>query len=432
MGAEGEGGPVPTDERVLRAIELDDSFEVVRVLGEGSGGRTELVVRAGEPPCVRKRIPRALANARAWEAAKAARSEHLPAIRLSYWLPDAYVVVYDYVEGETAERLVGSAGPLAEARAATIGCDVCEAAVALHAVGVIHRDITPGNVIVSDTGATLVDLGIAREHTDGARRDTTRLGTWGFAAPEQFGFAQTDARSDVYSIGCLLGYLLTGCDPQDARFERGLAARTCAGPAMAAVVSRATAFEPSRRYDSARGLADAIRDAVAADGRADEAHGAGCCGRHDGGMSGADGEGRPHGSQAAPAPAAGTSVGTHPAGTTPAALGHALADAHGALRAQVVLLLVLGGAILAFFVLAARDAPADSAAQRPFVVILTVMVGLVAADLTSWQPSCVLLHVGSYASGPRWRVYLRRLLLDLCVLLVAFVVLVLLLAALLG
>ena len=103
---------------------------------------------------------------------------------------------------------------------------LCEAAAALHAHGIIHRDISPTNVIVAADGAHLIDLGIARFRAEGATHDTTQLGTPGFAAPEQHGFAQTDARTDVYSLGRVLGYLLTGVRPEmpdAAEYEQALA-----------------------------------------------------------------------------------------------------------------------------------------------------------------------------------------------------------------
>ncbi|HJA28882.1 MAG TPA: serine/threonine protein kinase, partial [Candidatus Olsenella pullicola] len=150
--------------------------------------------------------------------------------------------------------------------AARLVAQLCEAVAALHAHGIIHRDISPTNVIVAADGAHLIDLGIARFRAEGATHDTTQLGTPGFAAPEQHGFAQTDARTDVYSLGRVLGYLLTGVRPEmpdAAEYEQALADEKIVSPQMRAVVERASAFEPSARYQSAAELARALGAEVA-------------------------------------------------------------------------------------------------------------------------------------------------------------------------
>ena len=252
------------DGQVMRSMMRDDAYRVVRVLGEGQGGRTELVTLDGERLLVRKRIPSPLGNASAWAALMGQRAPGLPFVESIYQMPDELVVVYSYVEGTSLRDTVKSEGPLMPQRAASVICDVCEAATMLHRRDIVHRDITPNNVILARDRAYLVDLGIARQHAEGQRRDTTTLGTWGFAAPEQYGFAQTDARSDVYSLGRLLGYALTGIVPGDDGYETRLAERTRIPYALAMVVARASAFEPSARYQSAEALARAVQAAVGA------------------------------------------------------------------------------------------------------------------------------------------------------------------------
>ncbi len=279
----------PDDQALLTAMDLDDSFVPVRTLAQGDGGTTELVARReprpGEPVLlVRKRMPAPLANESAWRAlqvaelagagtaagepamapaAEAAGVSRLPHVRELYRLPDALVAVYDYVEGPTLRELVRERGPLAPGCAVALARQLCQALAPLHAAGVVHRDIAPGNVVVAADGAHLIDLGIARMRVDGASHDTTRLGTWGFAAPEQYGFAQTDARSDVFSLGRVLAYALTAADPADASFDSAAQESPLVSPALRKVIKKATAFEPSSRYQSTGELERALAATIA-------------------------------------------------------------------------------------------------------------------------------------------------------------------------
>lgn len=199
----------PADERLMAALEKDEAYRVERVLASSEAGSTEIVSRtgaghAGEGPLVRKRIKRGVANAEVFSHLQSVGDAHLPRVVETYDLPDQLVVVREYVYGASLAACVAEAGRMGETTAARTVADVCDAVAALHERGIVHRDVSPKNVILSPRGAVLIDLGIARTYVEGAQRDTTRLGTWGFASPEQYGFAQTDGRSDVYSVGCLL------------------------------------------------------------------------------------------------------------------------------------------------------------------------------------------------------------------------------------
>lgn len=246
------------ENRVMHAMSVDDAYHVERVLARGAGGITELVSLDGSGPFVRKKMPRDEANRAVWALCASCDCSRLPRVEATYELPDEFVVVYDFVPGDSVERIIGSRGPFPPERAVSLARDVCEAAGALHACGVIHRDISPNNVIVSKDGAHLIDLGIARVLDGSAAHDDDTRGTWGFAAPEQYGFAPTDARSDVYSIGRLFAYLLTGIPPSDDGFDAALADPDKVPAGLAAVITKATAFEPSMRYQSARELSCAL------------------------------------------------------------------------------------------------------------------------------------------------------------------------------
>lgn len=248
------------DQQVIHALGLDDAYHVEQTLASGPGGVTELVTLDGSGPFIRKRIPSKLARRGVWVTLAECDCARLPRVEATYEMPDEFVVVCDFVPGENLEQLVSARGALAEQDAITTTLQLCEAVGALHAHGIIHRDISPTNVVMAADGAHLIDFGIARFRVEGATRDTTQLGTYGFASPEQYGFAQTDARSDVYSLGRLLGYLLTGVSPAEAdRYEAVLSDERTVRPELAAVLQKASSMEPSARYQSVEELARALR-----------------------------------------------------------------------------------------------------------------------------------------------------------------------------
>lgn len=250
------------DAQVMAALEHDEEYRVVRSLASKSTGTTELVYGKGPELLVRKRIPSGLANEGAWRTVADINSPLLPKVHDIYWLPDELVVVTAYVDGVTVYELVERTGPVDQKQAVSYICELCRAVGTLHAHGVVHRDITPSNVVISGGSARLIDLGCAREYVEGARHDTTALGTLGFAAPEQFGFAQSDARSDVYALGSLLGYLLTGAQPGDKAFDEALADEERVPFVLRIVIERARSFEPSARYGSTGEFSAAVRAAI--------------------------------------------------------------------------------------------------------------------------------------------------------------------------
>lgn len=253
------------DTQVMHAMGLDDSYRVERVLARGADGETECVTFDGSGPFVRKKIALDHARRSVWASLADCDCARLPRVRATYETPDRLAVVYDFVPGDTLERYVAENGALPTAEAARLARELCEAAGALHKQGIIHRDISPSNAIVSGDGAHLIDLGIAQVIGAEAEKAEAPFGTWGFAAPEQYGFARTDARSDVYSIGRMLGFMLTGVRPDDDGYVSALQDEGRVSPRLRAVVERASAFEPSARYQSAEELSAAIAAAMSVD-----------------------------------------------------------------------------------------------------------------------------------------------------------------------
>ena len=248
------------DDQALHALYFDDAYEVRLVLAKSPNGTTELVFLGDAGPFVRKKIPKEMARRDVWSALSECSCLRLPHVIATYELPDLFVVVCDYVPGDSLENLVSQRGTLAVDEAISIALNVCEATEAIHARNIIHRDLSPANIIIAADGAHIIDFNIARFYTAGETKDTNKLGTFGFASPEQFGFAPTDARSDVYSIGRLLGFMLTGIRPDDDSYETSLDAVLNTLPNLQTVLKRACAFEPSSRFQSAQALSCALEE----------------------------------------------------------------------------------------------------------------------------------------------------------------------------
>ena len=248
------------DTRTMHAMGIDDAYYVEQVLARGPRGVTELVTIDGVGPFVRKKIPTVLAQRGVWSALGGSTCPRLPRVEATYELPDCVAVVLDYVPGPTLEQVVAERVRLQQNEAVNLAQQICEAVQELHRLGILHRDLTPANIIVADDGAHIIDLGIARPLTDTANRnrDTTALGTYGFASPEQYGFAPTDVRSDIYSLGRILGFMLTGVYPDDTRYTPLLSDDLHVTPRLRAIVERATAFEPSARYQNVTQFAQAL------------------------------------------------------------------------------------------------------------------------------------------------------------------------------
>jgi beta-lactam-binding protein with PASTA domain/tRNA A-37 threonylcarbamoyl transferase component Bud32 len=130
--------------------------------------------------------------------------------------PAPYIVM-EFVEGRTLREVLKSEGQLPARRAMEVTAEVCSALDFSHRSGIVHRDIKPANVMITNNGAVKVmDFGIARALADDAATMTSTsavIGTAQYLSPEQARGESVDARSDVYSTGCLLYELITGHPP---------------------------------------------------------------------------------------------------------------------------------------------------------------------------------------------------------------------------
>ena len=255
----------------LAALDRDSCYRVDAVLKEGRLETTQRVYFVGENgaelgPFVRKYLDVDSGLGGAYETVLEAqrsgvRLSHLPRIIECYRQDDKLVVVMEHVGGMTLADAVARAHDRI-GLVHRISPALCGAVSALHALRErpsTHRDLKPGNVMVSAGGVTLIDLGIARSWREGSEQDTTHFGTRAYAPPEQFGFGQTDVTSDVYALGRLLFFCLTGRDPAPADREGGFAG---APAALRPIIARATELDPARRFSSVREFKEALLAAL--------------------------------------------------------------------------------------------------------------------------------------------------------------------------
>ncbi|MFI6446386.1 protein kinase [Kitasatospora sp. NPDC050543] len=172
-------------------------------------------------------------------------------------------IVMELVQGRPLSALLAEWRELPVERAVGIGAAVCEALEVAHGAGLVHRDIKPGNIMITDDGGVkVVDFGIARVNASGSRLTQTAsvVGTAAYLSPEQATAAAVDARADLYAVGCVLVEMLTGEPPFLAEApvaiafkhvseqpEPPSARRHGIPPALDAAVLRLLAKDPSDR-----------------------------------------------------------------------------------------------------------------------------------------------------------------------------------------
>ncbi len=193
---------------------------------------------------------------------------NLPDI-VDYYPPDShgyFYVVMDYIEGETLQRRFERQGyRMTVDQVFGIALQLCDLLDYLHSLQpepIIYRDLKPDNLML-DVGdrVRLVDFGIARRHKAGQGADTVAIGTPGFAAPEQLEGRQSDPRTDLYGLGALMFYLLSGGQLYSPAQRESL--RRLPGE-LGPVVARLLRANPAERWPSARAVGAALRGASSA------------------------------------------------------------------------------------------------------------------------------------------------------------------------
>lgn len=211
-------------------------YKQIEVLKQDKNGTTELVVGTDKRTYIRKTLP--YAN-HAYEELKELHSAQVPHVYYAYVTENVTYVIEEYISGMTLQEKLETSGPLSEAQVRDIVMQLTEALESVHKLKVLHRDIKPLNIMLRENGqAVLIDFGAARLLTREGAKDTCVQGTPGYAPPEQYGFATTDVRSDLYALGMTMRELLG--DEYHGNLEQ--------------IIERCTEFDPKRRPESAKQL----------------------------------------------------------------------------------------------------------------------------------------------------------------------------------
>ena len=178
---------------------------------------------------------------------------------------DSFIIVMDYIEGNSLQHLLDIEGPQHPEKVVEWAKQLCDVLGYLHSrrPPIIYRDMKPANVMLRPSGdVTLIDFGTAREYKDTRNEDTTWLGTRGYAAPEQFGGrGQTDGRTDIYNLGATMYHLVTGYSPADTNFvihPIGNFLPHLKGSGLEKIIMKCCQPDPANRYQNCAELMYAL------------------------------------------------------------------------------------------------------------------------------------------------------------------------------
>jgi len=200
-----EGNVIPS--------EITVRFNLVELLAQNEFGETYLLSEKGENKLFVLKSLQRFELLSEIEVLKGLEHKGLPKFETQIEDNRTIYTLREYIPGSTLEEYV-TENILSDDDAVHIILELCDILELLHSqpTPIIHRDLKPTNIIINtyNRTVTLIDFGVSRIYNEEADRDTICVATRGFAAPEQFGFAQTDIRTDIYAVGVLLRYVLTG------------------------------------------------------------------------------------------------------------------------------------------------------------------------------------------------------------------------------
>ncbi|MCL2663082.1 MAG: protein kinase [Oscillospiraceae bacterium] len=177
----------------------------------------------------------------------------LPVYENPYGSDSTHYTLRKYIDGEPLDVYLTGKNYAGISQMIDVLVSICDILIYLHSQPepIIHRDIKPSNIIINPetNAAILIDFGISRKFQKDVKKDTVYFGTHDFAPPEQYGFAQTDCRTDIYSFGVVIRYWLTGTANNETKIQDNR---------LEKIASKCTALDPKSRFQSASSLKKAL------------------------------------------------------------------------------------------------------------------------------------------------------------------------------
>ena len=188
-----------------------------------------------------------------YEHLKTCENPHVPKIFECVEDDGKLIIVEEYIQGESMAEHLEKKGTYTLEEVCRFMITVCDVLEHLHNLPqpVIHRDLKPDNILVQESGyLKIVDFNTAKQYEDGRVSDTVIIGTRKYAAPEQFGFCQSDARTDIYAVGVMMNYLLTKKYPNELLYISEKHAKKT----MSDIIRKCVEFSPDSRYQTVTDL----------------------------------------------------------------------------------------------------------------------------------------------------------------------------------
>lgn len=261
---------------------LKKRYEILGILGKGGMGQVYKVAdrhQGGKVLAAKELRPGTLPLEKAEESLAQFRTEARILARFTHPnLPKVYdyfsqrskgthYIIMEYINGKTLEQILNArhGRPLDERLVLSWALQICRAMYFLSVQKprpVVFRDLKPSNIMIARDGKVkIIDFGIARFFKEDKREDTYVYGTPGYASPEQYGSGQTDARSDVFSLGATLHHCLTGRNPSEnpLNFPDLRQLNPAVSRETAAIVNRALEIGMEKRFQSALEMKQAVQ-----------------------------------------------------------------------------------------------------------------------------------------------------------------------------